>query len=394
MRFPKNKNKKRFNLLKRKERLNKNFIWTNEAVQNILTLNTELEKLQVELAQQMRSAYELFKNLEKSGMPFLHGFKVIGQIDFEKTDLDELYNLEKPSRGQRKIIEKWEDLQYYSSNEIDAWQLVFDSETADLLPLSKIRLIQKEKCWDLDLPDCEDTEFCSFLNDFINYDTIFCFEDLAELTIKDFGPVVKVVLNYNTSEIDPFFTCYPYRDADQDNIYNILAERKHVLNKAFSWNEKNIQKILEVNSWVWKRHEELKHYISELNSAFNFFSQTDPEFKNYSIEGQIEYHGSEANDVATLEMQKAMTKYAGFHFWTLSVDNDRPEMSDSIHEDGKLNWNFEVYRHHFSEDQQKIKFHYLMHSLFVDDHIYSFEDLVRMREEDFKVCLEINWWPD
>ena len=31
---------------------------------------------------------------------------------------------------------------------------------------------------------------------------------------------------------------------------------------------------------------------------------------------------------------------------------------------------------------------------FVDDTIYSFEDLVRMREEDFKVCLEINWFGD
>lgn len=35
-----------------------------------------------------------------------------------------------------------------------------------------------------------------------------------------------------------------------------------------------------------------------------------------------------------------------------------------------------------------------MHTVFVDDNIFSLEDLVRMREEDFKICLEINWFGD
>ena len=394
MSFRSNKDKRRFNYLKRKERLNKGFVWTNEAVQNILTLNSELEKLQVELEQQMRSAYELFSKLEKNGMFFLHGFKVLGQIDFEKAILDELYNLDKPTKEQRKIIEKWEKLQYYSRDEMEAWQLVFDSEIADFLPLSKTRLRQKGKSWDFLLPEYENIDYCSFLVHLFNSDTIISNQDFTELSVKDFKPVVKVVLNYNTSELEPFFTCYPYRGADQDNIYNVLEDRKYDLNNTFNWNEKNIQKILEVNSWLWKRHDELKHYITELNSAFNIFSQTDPDFKNYTIEGQIEYHGSKANDIATLEIQKEMTKRAAFHYWTLSVDNDRPEISDSIHEDDKLNWNFEVYSHYLSEEQKRIKFHYLMHTLFVDDHIYSFEDLVRMHQEDWKVCLEVQWWPD
>ena len=395
MRFSADKDKRIIKYIRRKERLNKNFVWTKEAVQNILNLNTELEQLQTKLEQQMRSAYELFSKMEKNGMSFLHGFKVLGQIDFEKFEFNELYNLERPTKEQKKIIEKWDNLQYFSSNLISAWHLVFDSEIADFLPLSKIRLTEKGWYWAMDFPDFKNIEFCSFLDNLLDYDTVISLEDLTELTIKDFEPDIKVLLNYNTSELDPFFTCYPYRSGFVlNNIYDILENRRLALNCTFNWNEKNIQKIMEVNSWIWKRHEELKHYITELNSAFNIFSHTDPDFKKYSIEGQIEYHGSKANDIATIEIQNEMTRWAGFHYWTLSVNNDRPELTDSLHKDDEINWNFEVYSFHLSEEQKKIKFHYFMHSLFVDDNIYSFEDLIRMCEEDFKVCLEVQWWPD
>ena len=166
------------------------------------------------------------------------------------------------------------------------------------------------------------------------------------------------------------------------------------LNESFEWNKDNIQKILEVNKWLWKYTDELKNELTELKSAFDILSKTDPKFKYYSIEGQIEYHGSEANDIATLELQKELSRRAAFHFWTLSLDENNSEIRDGIHEDEKLNWNFEVFRPNLTEEQQKIKFHYFMHTVFVDDWIYSLEDLIRMQEKDFKVCLEINWFGD
>ena len=151
---------------------------------------------------------------------------------------------------------------------------------------------------------------------------------------------------------------------------------------------------MDVNSWLWKMTDELKKELTKLNEVFKDFSNKDPNFKYYSLKGQIEYHGSTVNDIATLELQKEMSKRAAFSFWTLRCDEDRPEIIDSIHEDDTVNWNFEVYRNHFSDIQKKIKFHYFMHTIFVDDGIYSFEDLVRMREEDFKICLELNWYGD
>ena len=95
-----------------------------------------------------------------------------------------------------------------------------------------------------------------------------------------------------------------------------------------------------------------------------------------------------------MELQRELSRRAAFHFWSLNLDENTSEIRDSIHEDEKLNWNFEVFKPHLSEEQQNIKFHYFMHSVFVDDNIFCLEDLVRMREEDFKVCLEINWFGD
>ena len=387
--------KRELKYIKRKERLDNTFEWKDEDIQKIKDLNSDVEKLQEIMIEEIKSTYELFSKLEKNGMPFLHGFKVIGKFDFEKEIVEKLYNIENPTKKQKAIIDKWDHISWYSNEEIEAWQLIFDSLTGDFMPLSKTRLNQKDsRCWHMNLPYDLDIEFCSFFSHFLKYNKTFSNKDLLELTIKDFIPVVKVILNYDVNELSGFSSCYPYHNADSDFVYNMLQDRYRTLNKNFEWSKDNIQKILEVNSWLWKCTNELKKELTELNNAFRLLSETDPRFKYYSIEGQIEYHGSEANEIATMELQRELSRRAAFHFWSLSLDENTSEIRDSIHEDEKLNWNFEVYRPHLTEEQHKIKFHYFMHTVFVDDWIYSLEDLIRMQEKDFKVCLEINWFGD
>lgn len=387
--------KRELEFITRKERMDNDFEWKDEDIKKLQDLNSDIVKQQDLLIAEIKSTYELFSKLEKNGMSFLHGFKVIGKFDFEKEIIDKLYEIENPTRKQKAIIDKWDKISWYSNEEIAAWQLIFDSLTDDFMPLSKTRLNQKEnRCWHMNLPNDLDIEFCSFFSHFLKYNKTFSNKDLLELTIKDFIPVVKVILNYDVNELSGFSSCYPYHNADSDFVYNMLQDRYRTLNKNFEWSKDNIQKILEVNSWLWKCTNELKKELTELNNVFKLLSETDPKYKYYSIEGQIEYHGSEANDIATLELQKELSRRAAFHFWTLSLDENNSEIRDGIHEDEKLNWNFEVFRPNLTEEQQKIKFHYFMHTVFVDDNIFSLEDLVRMREEDFKVCLEINWFGD
>ena len=387
--------KRELKYINRKVGLDQSFEWKNEDIQKLQDLNSDIVKLQVILIEEIKSAYELFAELEKNGMTFLHGFKVIGYFAFEKEIAAKLYELDSPTKNQKAIIDKWDNISWFSSEEIEAWQLIFDSLTGDFMPLSKTRLNQKEnRFWNLNNPDDKDLDFCSFLSHFLKYNKTFSNKDLMELSIKDFTPVVKVILNYDVKELSGFSSCYPYHNADSDFIYNMLEDRCRTLNNSFKWNKKNIEQIIKVNNWLWKCTDVLKKELTELKNVFKSLSETDSKFQYYSIEGQIEYHGSEANDIATMELQRELSRRAAFHFWSLSLDENTSEIRDCIHEDEKLNWNFEVFKPHLSEEQQKIKFHYFMHTVFVDDNIFSLEDLVRMREEDFKVCLEINWFGD
>ena len=127
----------------------------------------------------------------------------------------------------------------------------------------------------------------------------------------------------------------------------MIDDRKRHLDMSFQWNDENIRKIMTVNQWIWKCTDKLKSYLSELTAAFKILSETDPHFRYYSIEGQIEYHGSEANDIASIELQKELSKQADFRNWYLSIDDESQEIRDHVHEDDDLNWNFEVYRNHF-----------------------------------------------
>ena len=383
--------KERFEYIIRKEQLDKDFVWTENNIKHLYKLNDDLAKLQAQLVTQMRSAYDLFSKLEKSGLAFLHGFKVIGNIGFLKEILNELYCTEDITEEQTAILKRWENIQYYSAKEIEAWQLVFDSEIKDFMPLSKVRIYEKRHVWNMKTPLIDNLVYCSYFAHFLDYNSTFSSADLIECTVKDFFPEVKVVINHTVSELHAFFKYHPARYYEFDFNRCILENRKEALNKTFEWNEANIQKIIDVNSWIWKRTGELKSYMTELNAAFHLFSETDPDFKNYSIVGQIEYHGSEANDIATMELQKELSKQATFEDWNLELTETKQEINDEIHKDETINWNREIYSQHLSEDQRQIRFHYLMHSLFVDDDIYSFQDLVRMKEEDFKVCMTIEW---
>ena len=376
--------------LNRKKRLDEKFVWTQEKIQNLRELNDSLSLMQERIVEGVKKVSAVFSRLEADGMDFLHGFKVVGRFDFEKEIATQYLDADKPSKELKREGCKWDEIAFQTSREIDSWQLVFDSVSGDFLPLSKVRMEQKFKSWWLDFPDDTDFELCNYLNHFIRFNTTVSLEDLAECTGRDFSPDIFVVLGFPVNELE----CFSDFWGKDEKIGDVLLGRQNHLDHHFEWSEANIQKIMDVNGWVCKRSDELKRYMTELSDALKRLSVSDSDFTEFNIRGQIEYYGSESNDIATMELQKAMSKNAGFHFWSLSCDEQDDKVRDCWHDDKdeKLNWNFEVFRQHLSEDQQKVKFHYFMHTVFVDDDIYSLEDLVRMREENFKACMKINLW--
>ena len=75
--------KRELKYINRKVRLDNTYEWKDEDIQKIKELNSDVEKLQEIMIEEIKSTYELFSKLEKNGMSFLHGFKVIGKFDFE-----------------------------------------------------------------------------------------------------------------------------------------------------------------------------------------------------------------------------------------------------------------------------------------------------------------------
>lgn len=135
------------------------------------------------------------------------------------------------------------------------------------------------------------------------------------------------------------------------------------------WNKKNIEQILKVNNRLWKCTDELKKEQTELNNLFKSSSETEPKFQYYSIEGQIEYHGSEANDIATMELQRELSLRAAFHFWSLNLDENTSQIRDSIHEEKILTGTLKYLNHIFLKNSRISSFiisctHYLLMIIF------------------------------
>lgn len=388
MMFHNSVDKKELKYLLRRDEINENFEWTKERTAKLRELNLALTKMQEQLIEQINHIYETFSRFEKEGMSFLHGYKITGTYTLEKKLLFKYDTKEEMSETEKEEYELWDDIGFMASHELDIWQLIFDSETGDFLPFSKVRINQTfDSSFYSDEEEENDFRLCSYLYHFLVYNRFISYEDLLNCTEKDFYPYVQVTLNYPLSE----FRSRPYYHLRDDMIANMLEERTFSTDD-FEWSQENIQKIMDVNSWVWKKTDDLKKYLNSLSKAFQELAKEDSFFENWDVDGHIEYQGSKATDIASHEMQKLMSERATFHHYTLRCNADYPDFEDGVHDPAEnLNWNFEVYKDHFTEEQQKVLFHYFMHVVFIDDWMYSFNDVVRMSEEDFKVCLSIDF---
>ena len=380
MMFNNSVDKTKIKYLLRKDEMDRNFKWTKERTAKLCKLNSALTRMQQQLIEQIKHVYEALSRFEKDGMKFLHGYKISGFYGFEK----EILNTE----ASKEDYKFWYEISYYASDELDMWQLIFDSVTEDFLPFSKVRINQTfDSMYYSDDDDETDFKICSYLNHFLEYNRVFSYEDLLNCTEKDFYPYVEVTLNYPLSE---FRSQHMY--SLRDDMIADMLEKRSFATDDFDWNEDNIQKIMDVNTWVWKKTDDLKRYLTSLSKAFQELAKKDSFFENWNLDGDIEYQGSCATDIASLEMQRLLSDRAAFDHYMLRCNAENPEVEDHIHDsDEKLNWNFGVFKDHFTQEQQKVLFHYLMHVVFIDDRIYSLNDVVRMREDDFKVCLSIDF---
>ena len=379
----------------RREALDKDFDWTQKQLEKIRALNEVLLKKQEELVSQMNKVADLFTRLERDGFDFLHGFKVVGNIEFWKTLLDD-ENLDdsKLSEAETRELEKWQ----YVSEESESryWSLIFDSDTNDFTPLSKILMANSiSKSWIFDLPDENEVKLCSFLIHFYEHISLVSFFDLLDCSKEDFFPHVSVEINCDTVELEDIEIqrLSQRRQRNESSVALILENRKLALNDNFKWSEENIQKMFAVNAIVWKKYDQMEQNIKRLASVFRELSKTDPFFEPWDIDAELRYQSKKPTDIASVEMQKLLSQHTLMFGMNLRLNANIPEEAfrDDINRDEHLNWNFEVYAWHFNEEQKKVRFNYFMHTVFIDDHTFSFEDLVRMEEDGFFPRYEITF---
>lgn len=366
--------------------------WTKRTEEAFKKLNFEILQMQSYVQQKMQAVSKEFYSLQND-FPFLKGFKVIGQIVFSPKILDDDSDEEIRKswlEKQRKVYEFWDILSRYTNDKL--WQLVFDSSNGDFTPYSKDLMCSDNWCGYLNgLGNGEKFSVASYLQSLVELNRTITYKDLQKCSIGDFYPFVFVTVNFDDKEIVNFRN---YNDVVPEYIEELLLNRRSKHNHGFRWSEENIQKILEVNEAVSKKAAFMKSEMSRLHAKFKELGKVNPLFKEFDIDAEIQYQNkTHPTDVADLKMLKALQDSTKFYYYQLHCNEDTEKVTDlwHEHEDEDLNnWNFEVYREHFSEEQKQIPFNYFMHAIFIDDYTYSFEDLIRMREEDFVVCWDIN----
>lgn len=368
------------------------FEWTQERLEKLRALNNALLEAEKKTIAMMQKTITAFKRIEEERCPFLHDFKILGQIFFEKAILllDEEEKAALPEET-RKSIEKWYDLS--RCIEDSYWRLVYDCATGDFLPLSKMFLNENLYCWDMGLPDDCDIKICNYLCALYTYNPALCLEDLLDCSAEDFLPDVSARKGHAVQKLYEKNSYNSWRD---DGTQELLAQRSLFLDKHFEWSEQNIQKMFKVNEIVWSRTNQAKEEMRQLGEAFLELAKTDPFFAEFDIDAELQYQSQKPTDIATVEMQKKLTErtYSGFLLLRFYGENGVGDFRDARHDDENLNWNFEVYAQHFNEEQKKVRFHYFMHCIFIDGQTYSFEDLIRMEEDGFVLCYAIdfcNW---
>lgn len=365
-------NKKSLGLFKE---LNDNILQMQDFVRNkMLAVNKEFLKLQNEFS-------------------FLKGFQVIGQIEFSKTLLDDDSDEEIRAlwpANRRKEYDLWTMLTDYTDSKV--WQLTFDSIAQDFTPYSKDLLKKSDyNSWYTGLSEDDGVQVASYLNSLVRMNQSITYKDLQKCTIEDFYPFVFVTVNFDEPEIVGFRN---YRINIPEDIEAMCVERQRLHNRHFQWSEDNIERILQVNEVLNRKSAFMKESITKLHSRFKELGKKNSLFEYFDIDAEIQYQNkTHPTEVADMKLLRILQDNTSFSTYSIRCNEETERITDHWHDgihNEKINWNFEVYKNHLSEEQQKIPFNYFMHGVFVDGRTYSFEDLICMNEEDFVICWDIN----
>ena len=222
-------------------------------------------------------------------------------------------------------------------------------------------------------------EYDSSLNDFSPLS-----KDLLDLDFyKDsFGTDIKVFINYEEENIGIKINPEQIK-MDKEMLLN----RRILQNNNFSWSKDNINKFFILNKTFCKMYDFMKSEIQKLYNRFNAYAE-NREIEGFSIFTNIHYQNTQrTNDILdrrTLQIINRCLTDMNEEWLNMSIFN-KPIFGCQT-EDISLTWNFERFSQFLSEKEKQFRFNPYMRRDLIDGHVFSFEDIIRMKEEDF--CIQ------
>ena len=261
------------------------------------------------------------------------------------------------------------------------WYLEYDSSLNDFSLFSKDLLnIRNTKC----TGENQSNYLCSFLCFFLTENENLCCKDLLDLDFyKDsFGTDIKVFINYEDDNIGIKINPEQIK-MDKEMLLN----RRTLHNNNFSWLKDNINKFFILNKTFCKMYDFMKSEIQKLYNRFNAYAESR-EIEGFSIFTNIHYQNTQRiNDILdkrTLQIINRCLTDMNEEWLNMSIFN-KPIFGCQT-EDISLTWNFERFSQFLSEKEKQFRFNPYMRRDLIDGQMFSFEDIIRMKEEDF--CIQ------
>ena len=344
--------------------------FSEEENEKLEAINQTFLLMQDYLKDRMIIFANLFRKLSKKDFPYLSNFKIIGTIWFYKEDPRVFANFSGTlSEEERKMLDKWKEFHF-----VENWLLEYDSILNDFTPLSKA-LLQHEN---FDSMRHKTFSTCSFLSFLINQNQCITYRDLFDLDFfKDgFCTLIKVYVNYDEDDI------FSYSDSEQVNYEKkILSERKFLYNKSFNWSKSNMSKFVELNKFCSENYNFMESELKKLKKSFIKIANKRI-IESFGIWTNLHYNNtSKATDIADKYILSMIKRQLNNTEEELNIDhfNDLHMPFDDI----CITWNFEDIQNQLSEDQKLYKFNSYMRKTLLDGNIFSFNDIINMKNEDF-----------
>ena len=169
----------------------------------------------------------------------------------------------------------------------------------------------------------------------------------------------------------------------EDTLRETLSERKYQLNKAFIFTDEMLCKFLALNDELLRKMHDAYDKVKRIKMDLDqMIAAGKSDYTDYLISGDVELKCEASPLIEKLT-------YESRTFWSVSVldSETMPDRTEALLLD--TNWDYEIFHDKgLAKDRYYICF--LMHTLFVDGHVLSLQDLNQLDDYEVVVNIDIN----